>query len=317
MALPATDITVTLVKTILSESTNNVTELCDSPNINQWSLYKPANYGIGYDTMSGVKPIGLASTGNGRRLGDFRGYNHTAQPPIRLHTAYNTSHIYTDIDGWLGATILTTDSEMRPTANNNGFAPDYVTDIYGDHTGEAIRMRAEMWLSGSMVGSGDWLTSYDEESISDSYQLPVVYTSGLSAATYSIRVRQQVLYETVWSDRGYIDGGYDDHVMTSSIKYTITGSIPTNDLTQITLNWGVAYTTTGDSEYIDLDLTLEFWEHNGSAYEMTGSSLLTSVTVGSGKVNYFAVQYINLVNKPYVKIINTNTSYLYNTINTP
>ena len=47
MALATTDISISAVKAVLSESTNNLSELCTSAKLNQWAKYKPAKYGIG------------------------------------------------------------------------------------------------------------------------------------------------------------------------------------------------------------------------------------------------------------------------------
>lgn len=112
MALPTTNITTTMVRNELGESTNNVGKLCTSSKINAMSIYKPVgekipqdeydgiqNYGIRkpFNTVSdytfgefpiyriGVltnisnpwvydRPIGGASSAY--RLGDFRGYEH-------------------------------------------------------------------------------------------------------------------------------------------------------------------------------------------------------------------------------------------------
>ena len=100
MALPNSNISITMVKSALGVSTNNLSELCKSPKINDCSRYKPIDYNIlsltetlrnsetGYQmadesTSWGtvkradyVKPKGGASSPF--RLGDFRGYNHSA-----------------------------------------------------------------------------------------------------------------------------------------------------------------------------------------------------------------------------------------------
>jgi len=130
MALGTTDITTAMVRSALDEATNDVSELCDSTKVNQWSLYKPANYGAGYDTMSGVKPIGKASTGNGRRLGDFRGYNHDAKASIKLVKSSLAISIYADItvEGTGDTIILTEAGEMNPTLNHDAYNPTYVAD---------------------------------------------------------------------------------------------------------------------------------------------------------------------------------------------
>jgi hypothetical protein len=89
-ALGQTDITTSLVRNALGETTNDVGSLCDSELINKWSMYKP---------VTGTRPI---STNNyyainfptnwdyihvtdGYRLGDFRAYNHASLPPLQMN----------------------------------------------------------------------------------------------------------------------------------------------------------------------------------------------------------------------------------------
>lgn len=111
MALPNTNISVTVVKNTLQEGTFDVSLLCKSNAINKWSKYKPfinaapffasenewraaalaAGYGL--TSPSGVtNPLTAAGStytynkpnppNNPCRLGDFRSYNHTALPPM-------------------------------------------------------------------------------------------------------------------------------------------------------------------------------------------------------------------------------------------
>jgi len=105
MALGTTYISVTLVKTELSESVNSVGGLCTSDNINKWSRWKPtsinksygivdadfvnANFGLTIPVWDGTnqvwtytKPTGVSSSPY--RLGDFRNYNHSAVAPFRI-----------------------------------------------------------------------------------------------------------------------------------------------------------------------------------------------------------------------------------------
>lgn len=98
MALPDTGITTTLVGTTLGVATRNVGNLCRSESVNKWAKNKP----IQLDKVTGVTEVERQAAGYGinvqgsydqprgkneyydepYRLGDFRGYNHQALPPV-------------------------------------------------------------------------------------------------------------------------------------------------------------------------------------------------------------------------------------------
>lgn len=105
MALPNTGITVSLVRNTLGENKNDVGQLCTSNKINKWSFYKPITsnkliltdadfYAVndGFTAQSYNNAIDCWNAIiNGEtwthqtaeapyRLGDFRGYDHNANP---------------------------------------------------------------------------------------------------------------------------------------------------------------------------------------------------------------------------------------------
>lgn len=102
MALPTTNLTITDIKTVLGATTNKVSDLCTHPNINMWSRRKPVQDNrtkVPFDEVGNGNnnDFGLtipAYTGDDTklttynrptsmfRIGDFRGYNHDAHPPI-------------------------------------------------------------------------------------------------------------------------------------------------------------------------------------------------------------------------------------------
>jgi len=109
MALPSTGITTSMVASAIGASTNDVGTLCSHPNVNMWSKRKPFRDNViqhdepywwrrsgisdnirgglyipnGVDqTWSYSKPTG--GINNPYRLGDFRGYEHSAYPTINL-----------------------------------------------------------------------------------------------------------------------------------------------------------------------------------------------------------------------------------------
>lgn len=111
MALPNTGISVSMVKSAIGASTNDVGSLCSHPNINKWSRWKPIRRNkldgitlsdiatvrgglqfVEFDTLAALvtyyrnnpsysfeylKPRGGAQN-EFYRLGDFRNYDHTA-----------------------------------------------------------------------------------------------------------------------------------------------------------------------------------------------------------------------------------------------
>lgn len=101
--LPTTGISVSMVKNALGASTNSVSALCTHPNINKWSRWKPiklnkyegitesdlitAHCGLDRDPQTQVitynPPRGKANS-EPFRLGDFRGYNTLATPPVTV-----------------------------------------------------------------------------------------------------------------------------------------------------------------------------------------------------------------------------------------
>lgn len=103
MPILTANVTTTAVRNVLGESTNNVGELCSSPNINEWSTNKPysliapANaemeggiyprvHGLWRLKSGGViykKPAGGES--DPYRLGDFRSYNENHIAPVGVH----------------------------------------------------------------------------------------------------------------------------------------------------------------------------------------------------------------------------------------
>ena len=87
--LGTTNISMSAVRTLLGESSWTLSGLCTSANINKWAKYKPvrgtypasSNYTYGIDVEDDWAYIQPNSV---YRLGDFRQYNHSALPPIKL-----------------------------------------------------------------------------------------------------------------------------------------------------------------------------------------------------------------------------------------
>ena len=123
-ALPLTGITTSMVASAIGAATNDVGTLCSHPNINKWSRFKPIDFNAialpddvrnsntgfqlfdevtGFGTVKKaeyVKPKGGASSPY--RLGDFRGYNHTAQPYDSYFPAISFTNAPPDANIYLG-----------------------------------------------------------------------------------------------------------------------------------------------------------------------------------------------------------------------
>jgi hypothetical protein len=102
-ALPNTGITTSMVAQAIGVGSNDVGTLCKSNKINKWSAGKPKSLLVpstaANNTYTGPTPSGLYRANNpydivyGKptggandpyRLGDFRGYNHIAKPPVKV-----------------------------------------------------------------------------------------------------------------------------------------------------------------------------------------------------------------------------------------
>ena len=99
--LSITNLHLSEVKAALSETSNNLSQLCTSDNINKWSRWKPIRSSVATMTLDeikaqhcGLQPVSLGSsptewtylkpTGGASspyRLGDFRNYDHDATVP--------------------------------------------------------------------------------------------------------------------------------------------------------------------------------------------------------------------------------------------
>ena len=118
MSLPTTNITTSMVSSAIGLGSNDVGALCSSSNVNKWSKWKPVSYqsnspindsilssikyGIDVQSFTSItdlvnyylsnipakytysKPLGGITSPY--RIGDFRGYNHSAVRPISGNT---------------------------------------------------------------------------------------------------------------------------------------------------------------------------------------------------------------------------------------
>jgi hypothetical protein len=102
MALPNSNISVSMVKSELGASTNDVGQLCIHPNVNKWSKWKPVRHssknplteeqlisvgcGLRRNNINEIiydKPRGgISPYDEPYRLSDFKSYNHHAIPPV-------------------------------------------------------------------------------------------------------------------------------------------------------------------------------------------------------------------------------------------
>lgn len=134
MALGTTNISTTLIRNTLGESNNNVFSLCTSSLINKWSKYKPirdagvgsnrpagsnSKYGLNLPTdWSYLQPRGGSPGGSPDepgRLGDFKGYEHTAYPTMHL---LNSEKSVSNLNPTAGPTTNTWKIRVYRSASN-------------------------------------------------------------------------------------------------------------------------------------------------------------------------------------------------------
>ena len=101
MALPNDKISTTLVANTLGTSSRDVGTLCTHQAINKWAQNKPVRlntngsgiteqqrksvkYGLDRELNGQGVVYNQPNSGSGYRLGDFRGYNHDALPPVKV-----------------------------------------------------------------------------------------------------------------------------------------------------------------------------------------------------------------------------------------
>ena len=101
MALPNSNISTTLVANTLGTNSRDVGTLCTHQAINKWSKWKPVRlntngsgiteqqrkrvkYGLSRGSFGTGALYDKPNSGSGYRLGDFRGYNHDALPPVKV-----------------------------------------------------------------------------------------------------------------------------------------------------------------------------------------------------------------------------------------
>lgn len=244
MSLPTTNITTSMVSSAIGLGSNNVGALCSSSNINKWAKYKPVplysntttgindwwksgNCGISYPTYSTVADLKSAynvaiawghnhPTGgysSPYRLGDFRGYNHTAVFQVNAFdvppTIYN---IATQINVSIGLRSQASDELL-------------LSDICGDYYLGVLLV--------SNTGYNYLITSStktkDLSTLSDSFTVPIVSN-----------VNNYTAYPVICTE-GSISTQYPDNVLstTGATLIPIHGQISkqANVITAYQISW--------------------------------------------------------------------------------
>lgn len=217
MALGTTNITTTIVKNEISESSNAVSVLCSSSNVNQWALHKPAFYGTGYDAWtvdsnyySGFKPALLAASNN-YRLGDFRGYDHAAKAPSYFNGNQSYSYYkYEDPDGQVSLSYGT----VYYTSNGNAYTPSFHTlDEGGDGTLTGVQAEVDGTPVDVVTGLTQARSAVNISNLS--------YTAG----TYTLNAYYYIRLSDIspWTKDNVIEGGSVDLVVTElPARFTIS-----------------------------------------------------------------------------------------------
>lgn len=333
MVLGFNDIKVTDVKQILEESYSSVGYLCTSNKINQWSWYKPADYGYWFDGATHyynsvqahdetppVPAQGVANGTSGYRLGDFRGYDHNAKAPLTFEDfselPYNNYGliIYYDIntnDGHL--TPYLTRGQMPACTNTDGFNPDFVADQ------ESIDLIPEIWQGATLKYTGGATTiNYTTIDEGDYITLSTLNPTGLTAGTnYTLKVKQK---------NGALNQGYIQEttpfIVESVLAYGISPS-PTSYLwydsgapKQIKMSGYLVYDqiSAPDNTTLKIVMTITnsevYYKDNG----LTTISGTTSATVGTLFTKGFEILGIPATGDTFeCAVYNNATDYLYDT----
>lgn len=219
MTLAVTNISTAIVKAELSESVDNVKDLCDSSSVNEWALHKPAFYGNGNDAWtvdageySGFERA-LSVLASNYRLGDFRGYNHDAKAPSYFNG--NQSYSYYQYETPNG-TVTLSYGEMYYSSSGDGFNPQFHTlDEDGDGSLTGVRME----IDGTPIGSVVALTqSRNNVQVTGLTLLEGTYT--LTAYYYT-----RISDVAAWVKDNEIEGGSVDLIVTEdAARFTITNT---------------------------------------------------------------------------------------------
>lgn len=264
MALGLTNINVSEVKALLNEGFTDVYTLCQSNNINQWSERKPAYYGADKDTWTDTPPVALHRNQGteAHRLGDFRGYNHYAKPPLTFFdTEYNLDR-YMDISGAGGSSTPTVVvGEMYFMLNNDGFNPDYVADQ------EDVILSPELWNGGSLKYTASGTTVVRSEIINDAVQLKVINPTELQcpAGTYTLKCK------------------IDDRITTGHIQEELSFVIANKTYYKYVPN---SFTYNNVTNYVKLNGSLDL-DAGGSGAGSRNLTITFTITQGAGSDLYW------------------------------
>ena len=140
MALPFTGIDIQSVKNTLGVGFTDLINLCTSPNINPWSKYRPGylynNSGhIGYQAPRGHAQADPRGGCEDYSLGDFRGYNHNAQPPKmtqlgEIEVSESSTHITASFN--MGSLDIDSVPEYRHASNDLGVITHFWIIVNGN-----------------------------------------------------------------------------------------------------------------------------------------------------------------------------------------
>jgi hypothetical protein len=295
MALPTTDISISAVKAVLSESTNNLSELCTSANLNQWAKYKPAKYGIGNDAWSeNAVARGAASATQGYRLGDFRGYNHDATPPLRFYaTGYSLVKLLDTLDNGGNNTPALLIGEMYPITNRDGFNPDFVVDP------NVLTLTPQIYDGTTLEYSANvTLIDRADYTAGDTISLEPLQPSSINVGSYTLKCKQQ--YGAGLNDAGLVQNDVTLSV-TQDTYWTVTinsmswkssgADKPVTANITLSLNWGV----NGTSASVKIEMIISssagvVWKDTGTDTKSNTQTVTkdTPTNVTFGTIGTFA-----------------------------
>lgn len=134
------NITITNIRNVLGENTNNIGLLCKSPNVNQWALFRP----------TGNSPY---------NMGDFGGYNHQAVAPTHYLSKSSAQTFTLDDNNEIEIAIQLNRGERPPDLDNPGCTWDNVK-VQINNVGGSVAINKYLVANAIGVSNGSYTPSH-------------------------------------------------------------------------------------------------------------------------------------------------------------
>ncbi len=205
------------VKNVLGESSNDLATLCKSGNINMWAKYKPTSYAAPFPAdwyKAGDGNYGLNISGSNRvttwsalvaeyaktnngygdmykrpsgsssspyRLGDFRGYNHNANPEIKDYLGVSTVVISQSFNVTVEYNAVTTDGDQLSFTDVGDFKNLYFGYVVLNSSKSFYTIRT----ASNTVANGDYTVNFPANTFSEGtyYLYPMFCSANYSSSS--------------------------------------------------------------------------------------------------------------------------------------